>query len=63
MDTEELKYVYPGDSWKRLQSLKAKHDPTGMFKATKIPPAAGAIESKVAGVSLATETAATEMSQ
>ena len=49
------------DSWKRLEALKAKHDPTGMFRATKLPGAAET--SKVAGMSLATGTVVAEVSQ
>jgi hypothetical protein len=58
---EDLQYVYPGDSWKRLQALKAKHDPTGMFKATKLPGSAEA--AKVASTSLSTGTMPAEVSQ
>lgn len=58
---EDLQYVYPGDSWKRLQALKAKHDPTGMFKATKLSGSAEA--AKVASTSLSTGTMPAEVSQ
>uniref|UniRef100_A0A7S0ARG8 FAD-binding PCMH-type domain-containing protein n=1 Tax=Minutocellus polymorphus TaxID=265543 RepID=A0A7S0ARG8_9STRA len=60
-NSEELKFVYPGDSWKRLEALKAKHDPTGMFKATKLPTTDEA--TKVASMSLATGTVTAEVGQ
>ena len=58
---KDLEYVYPGDSWKRLQALKAKHDPTVMFKATKLPGSEEA--AKIASTSLATGAMPAEMSQ
>ena len=61
VDSEDLKFVYPGGSWKRLEALKAKHDPTGMFRATKLLGAAEA--SKVADMSPATGTVVAEVSQ
>lgn len=36
VDNEDMKLVYPGDAWQRLQALKAHHDPSSMFKATSL---------------------------